>query len=60
MVPFHRKHMRRLAVAMNNLGGKSNTGEGGEDLERLSIGRGRTEQMLCDQAGSKWTFWCNK
>ena len=27
-----------LAVAMNNLGGKSNTGEGGEDLERLSIG----------------------
>ena len=27
-----------LAIAMNNLGGKSNTGEGGEDLERLSIG----------------------
>ena len=27
-----------LAVAMNNLGGKSNTGEGGEDLERLSVG----------------------
>ncbi|MEY4390900.1 MAG: glutamate synthase large subunit [Actinomycetota bacterium] len=24
-----------LAVAMNNIGGKSNTGEGGEDLERL-------------------------
>ena len=24
-----------LAVAMNNLGGKSNTGEGGEDVERL-------------------------
>lgn len=27
-----------LAIAMNNLGGKSNTGEGGEDLERLSVG----------------------
>jgi glutamate synthase (NADPH) large chain len=24
-----------LAIAMNNLGGKSNTGEGGEDVERL-------------------------
>src|SRR5690606_6643667 len=24
-----------LAVAMNRLGGKSNTGEGGEDVERL-------------------------
>ncbi len=27
-----------LAIAMNMLGGKSNSGEGGEDLERLSIG----------------------
>ena len=27
-----------LAVAMNRLGGKSNSGEGGESLERLSIG----------------------
>jgi glutamate synthase (NADPH/NADH) large chain len=24
-----------LAIAMNNLGGKSNTGEGGEDVDRL-------------------------
>jgi glutamate synthase (NADPH/NADH) large chain len=24
-----------LAIAMNQLGGKSNTGEGGEDAERL-------------------------
>src|SRR5215211_1229589 len=24
-----------LAIAMNNIGGKSNTGEGGEDVERL-------------------------
>ena len=27
-----------LAIAMNRLNGKSNTGEGGEDIERLSIG----------------------
>lgn len=27
-----------LAIAMNNLHGKSNTGEGGEDVERLTIG----------------------
>ncbi|MCR5784684.1 MAG: glutamate synthase large subunit, partial [Eubacterium sp.] len=27
-----------LAIAMNNLGGKSNTGEGGEDKARLTIG----------------------
>lgn len=27
-----------LAVAMNRLGGKSNSGEGGESLERLSVG----------------------
>ena len=29
-----RKPMRCLAIAMNRLGGKSNTGEGGEDEER--------------------------
>ncbi|WMJ89497.1 glutamate synthase large subunit [Anaerocolumna sp. MB42-C2] len=28
-----------LAIAMNMLGGKSNSGEGGESLERLSIGK---------------------
>jgi len=28
-----------LAIAMNNLGGKSNSGEGGESLERLTIGK---------------------
>ena len=32
-----------LAVAMNTLHGKSNSGEGGEDYERLTVGRGRTE-----------------
>lgn len=28
-----------LAIAMNSLGGKSNSGEGGESLERLTIGK---------------------
>lgn len=28
-----------LAIAMNNLGGKSNSGEGGESLDRLTIGK---------------------
>jgi glutamate synthase (ferredoxin) len=28
-----------LAIAMNNLGGKSNSGEGGESLERLKVGK---------------------
>ena len=27
-----------LAIAMNKLGGKSNSGEGGEDLDRLTVG----------------------
>lgn len=27
-----------LAIAMNTLGGKSNSGEGGEDLDRLTVG----------------------
>jgi glutamate synthase (NADPH/NADH) large chain len=31
-----------LAIAMNNLGGKSNTGEGGEDVERLLDPRRRS------------------
>ena len=30
--------MRHLAIAMNHLHGKSNSGEGGESLERLTVG----------------------
>ena len=37
-----------LAIAMNLLHGKSNTGEGGESLERLKIG---------NQAGGVGAFW---
>ena len=28
--------MKHLAIAMNRLGGKSNTGEGGEEIERFT------------------------
>ena len=28
-----------MAIAMNTIGGKSNSGEGGEDVERLTIGK---------------------
>ncbi|MDD6489195.1 MAG: glutamate synthase large subunit [Clostridia bacterium] len=28
-----------MAIAMNTIGGKSNSGEGGEDIERLTIGK---------------------
>ncbi|MFA7280613.1 MAG: glutamate synthase large subunit [Sterolibacterium sp.] len=51
-----------LAVAMNRIGGKSNTGEGGEDANRYGIlkggeklsdiiGKGRIERDLVMQAG---------
>jgi len=30
-----------LAIAMNRLGGKSNTGEGGEDAERFILSKRR-------------------
>jgi glutamate synthase (NADPH/NADH) large chain len=40
-----------LAVAMNRIGGKSNTGEGGEDPERYS----RPERRLARTArSSRW------
>ena len=40
-----------LAVAMNRLGGKSNTGEGGEDSPIASPGRERRPAPQRDQAG---------
>ena len=40
-----------LAIAMNRLGGKSNTGEGGEDPERFVARRERRFAPLGDQAG---------
>jgi glutamate synthase (NADPH/NADH) large chain len=41
-----------LAIAMNRIGGKSNTGEGGEDPERLA----RPVTALGDQAGRLGRF----
>ena len=40
-----------LAIAMNRLGGKSNTGEGGEDVERFTPMPNGDSQALRDQAG---------
>ena len=40
-----------LAIAMNRLGGKSNTGEGGEDPSRYIARRERRPAPLGDQAG---------
>ena len=47
-----------MAIAMNHLHGKSNSGEGGEDLDRLTIGPDGLEPLFRNQAGSQWTFWC--
>ncbi len=40
-----------LAIAMNRLGGRSNTGEGGEDPSRFDARRQRRPPPLGDQAG---------
>ena len=40
-----------LAIAMNRIGGKSNTGEGGEDADRYTPRRERRPAALGDQAG---------
>ena len=40
-----------LAIAMNRLGGRSNTGEGGEDPTRFTARRQRRPPPLGDQAG---------
>ncbi len=40
-----------LGIAMNRLGGRSNTGEGGEDLARSVAGRERRSASICHQAG---------
>ena len=42
-----------LAIAMNRLGGKSNTGEGGEDLERFKVmANGDTKNSAIKQVAS--------
>ena len=39
MVQYQRQPMRQMAITMNILHGKSNSGEGGEDEERLTVGK---------------------
>ena len=46
-----------LAVAMNRLGGKSNTGEGGEDPERFKTTGQRRLKTFGDQAGRFGSVW---
>ena len=41
-----------LAIAMNQLGGKSNTGEGGEDVDRLLDPERRSAVKQIASAGS--------
>ena len=41
-----------LAIAMNRLGGKSNTGEGGEDADRLTTRSGAARSSRSPPAGS--------
>ena len=45
-----------LAIAMNRIGGKSNTGEGGEDPARYVLERQRRFEKQRDQAGRFGTF----
>ncbi len=52
--------MRHLAIAMNTLHGKSNSGEGGEALERLTIGKDGLRSFISNQAGCFRPFWCYK
>ena len=46
-----------LAIAMNRIGGKSNTGEGGEDAGRFTAGSERRLAPQRDQAGGLRPFW---
>ncbi len=49
-----------LAIAMNRIGGKSNSGEGGEDELRLQPACKRRQHELGHQAGCFGTFWRNE
>ncbi len=51
------KSHETLAIAMNRLGGKSNTGEGGEDPIRFQAAGQRRFQAIGDQAGRLGSFW---
>ena len=46
-----------LAIAMNRLHGKSNSGEGGERSGAYDRYRSEQEPLFCNQTGSIRTFW---
>ena len=46
-----------LAIAMNRIGGKSNTGEGGEDEARFMPRRQRRLAPQCGKAGGLSALW---
>ena len=48
-----------LAIAMNRLGGRSNSGEGGETSVALHAGRERRSASQCHQAGRVGTLRCH-
>ena len=49
-----------LAIAMNRLHGKSNTGEGGEDAGPSASTGQHGQPLLCHQAGGIRTFRCDQ
>ncbi|KAJ9598085.1 hypothetical protein L9F63_026811, partial [Diploptera punctata] len=49
-----------LAIAMNKVGGKSNTGEGGENADRYLNQDPDHNKRSCHQTGCQWTFWSDK
>ena len=48
-----------LAIAMNRLHGKSNTGEGGESLERLTSDRMEQNRCSAIKQVASGTIWCD-
>ncbi len=48
-----------LAIAMNRIGGRSNTGEGGEDPERFKPLENGDSKAQCHQAGGQRPIWSN-
>ena len=49
-----------MAIAMNMLHGKSNSGEGGEDEDRLTVGADGLNRCSAIKQVASRTFWCYK
>ncbi len=48
-----------LAIAMNRIGGKSNSGEGGEDRKRFKQDVNGDRRNSCNKTSCFWTIWSN-